>query len=320
MARNSWPKHFSGINNKRNKKRWHRILRCSLSNNVILETSSIIFTDTFHNGNSQVTESHMNHIVAQRDQLLEILIQKDIAIKQLLSKAKDWPTHQRLDAITNSQKEIDLATPATGKCAESVKDNLSDKDARIQNNSITQLSHAKIKCENLNFKCCSLKDITKSFENQNENQIFSTMRCEHLSLECGLLKGLNKSLQNEVENLKTVNKILQNNFDTLNGRLERVQSDHQLRLEQLYDASRLREKSIEVASTKKRARSSCDSLTSFESKNKRHRLMAIETTSNKDTEDNSSVNDSDCDEDEIDESDHIEDSDDDAEDDVVFVE
>lgn len=292
MARNSWQKHFGEYN-----------------------FSSIIFTGTFHNGNSQVTETHMNHIVAQRDQLLEILIQKDIAIEQLLSKANDWQTHQYLNAKTNSQKEIDLATPATGKCAESVKDELGDSDARIQNNSITQLSHAKIKYENLNLKCCLLKGITKSFENQNDNQIFSKMKCD---LECCLLKGLNKSLENEIENLKTVNKILQNNFDTLNQRLERVQSDHQLRLEQLYDVSR--QKSIEVASTKKRARSSCDSLSSFESKNKRHRFIDIETATNKDTEDNSSVNDSDCDADEIDESDHIEDSDDDAEDDVVFVE
>lgn len=223
---------------------------------------------TLHNKSPQVNEAHLNHIISQRDQLLQILIQKDLAFERLLSKAKNVEIHQHLDLMSSTDKKIHLATEACADDVKNVKEQLDDFDAKRRNSSMNHLVAAKIKCE-------------------------------QLSLECSLLKSLNKSHVNEIDNLKTVNKILQNNFDTLNGRLEQVQSDHQLRLTQLHDANRQLQKSTSDDSTKKRPRPFASA--SFpESKSKRGRFVNSETTTDKaesDAEHNSSVSDSDHDED-----------------------
>lgn len=142
----------------------------------------------------------INELIAQRDQLQQILVQRDNTIEHLMSK-------QKLEKMSISQTRLPEKTVA--------KNGTNNSNEQTDNHLSARISQSPTK-----------------------------IKYEHLTLECRLLKGLNKSLENENENLKTVNKILQNNFDIISERLERVQSHHQLSLSQLHDASQSLKKSV----------------------------------------------------------------------------
>lgn len=158
-------------------------------------------------------------IIAERDHLLEILIQRDITIELLLSKRKTSDA-QSLKVL--SERRV---------CAVAQK---------------------------------QLGEKTSSDE------------CQKLRHECSVLRDLNKSLVNSNGHLKMVNKILQNNYDSLRKRLETVQTEHQSSLSQIHKVSQWN-KAIASSSAKKRIRFTQPN---GEPQNKRQRCIQTRNASN----------------------------------------
>lgn len=144
-----------------------------------------------------IAVADVNAIIDQRDQLLQILMQRDITIELLLSKAK----------ISNADGEL-RETNVSDVNAQNVQDYLD----KTNNNA---------------------SSIHKSINSASA----ANVQFEQMKLQCGLLADLNDSLKKENESLKVVNESLHERYKTFQEHLQRVQSEHRRQIEQLCDCS-----------------------------------------------------------------------------------
>lgn len=219
----------------------------------IFSLSSCFDTDST-NTNSQVigTTQDIHAIIAQRNRLQEVLMQRDITIEHLLSKGRKLDT-QSSEAILRKQLNGRTRT-----------DKQIQSDGEICVDNIVQTD---------NGGSSSGKSRKKSTQEP------SKLECEHLTLQSDLLKDLNKSLKKENKNLKTANRILQNSYDIIKKRMERLQNQHQVEISNLHFVNQILKSSMGNDVTKKRP-AQHDDYSNSQKKRRRadqsNRLMEIE--------------------------------------------